>query len=235
MNIMREQQVERRAHVKEQAAADHQLLAKEAETTIMYLNAVEKPPKISPKDFGIPTDFLSKLPSHALKNIFHEDCVDEYLITPSASQLHQSHLTVSLAKSTTSCPPVPCLVWPNGLSINCDGFTFPEFSVKHQLDKIHVKELKMWQETELQCIINTIQNMSISWHNLTRNMKVHKHPKLNPDVLKVMLGLVQIELEKLMDSFHQNSKGPVADPDCMDVKETHDDNMSGHSMKMLVM
>ncbi|KAI5988678.1 hypothetical protein F5J12DRAFT_786806 [Pisolithus orientalis] len=68
--IMREQWVDRRAHVKEQAAAHHQLLAKEAETTIKYLNAVEKPLKITLKDFGIPTNCLPKLPSHAPKNIF---------------------------------------------------------------------------------------------------------------------------------------------------------------------
>ncbi|KAI6139022.1 hypothetical protein BKA82DRAFT_30401 [Pisolithus tinctorius] len=70
-NIMREQWMERRAHAKEQAAAHHQHLAKEAKTTIKYLNAVEKPPKITPKEFGIPTNCLSKLPSHAPKNIFH--------------------------------------------------------------------------------------------------------------------------------------------------------------------
>ncbi|KAI6138097.1 hypothetical protein BKA82DRAFT_4367627 [Pisolithus tinctorius] len=70
-NIMREQWMERRAHVKEQAAAHHQHLVKEAKTTIKYLNAVEKPPKITPKEFGIPTNCLSKLPSHAPKNIFH--------------------------------------------------------------------------------------------------------------------------------------------------------------------
>ncbi|KAI5998561.1 hypothetical protein F5J12DRAFT_895514 [Pisolithus orientalis] len=69
--ITREQWVDRRAHAKEEAAAHHQLLAKEAETAIMYLSAVEKPLKITPKDFGIPTDHLSKLPSHAPKNIFH--------------------------------------------------------------------------------------------------------------------------------------------------------------------
>ncbi|KAI6146445.1 hypothetical protein BKA82DRAFT_31430 [Pisolithus tinctorius] len=237
-----EQRVERRARVKEQAAAHRQLLVKEAETAIMYLNAVEKPPKITPKDFGVPTDCLSKLPSHVPKNIFHgqefvvhhtyewanqlpnskkrfmwqlaclaiyehaiihlycpqllcdiasEDCIDEYLIAPSASQLRQSHLTVSLAKSTTSRPPVPHLVWPDGLSIDCDGLTLREFSIEHQLNKICVKELKTCQETKLQCIIDTIQNMSILWQDLTGNVKVRKHPKLNPDVSKAMLGLVQ--------------------------------------------
>ncbi|KIN94302.1 hypothetical protein M404DRAFT_11308 [Pisolithus tinctorius Marx 270] len=209
MNITREQRVERRARAKEQAAAHRQLLAKEAETAIMYLNAVEKPPKIAPKDFGVPTDRLSKLPSHVPKNIFRGQ---EFVVHHTYEWANQLPNSKKRFMRQLAC----LAIYEHAICLD-----------RNALEQRQQRCANVGQD-----LSDVTTRLRFSFRDGTTHSGTSDSNPQPRDIASVICTQAsqQIELEKLMDSFHRNRKGPVADLDCMDVEETHDDNMSGHGM-----